>query len=1180
MASYLSPEALKKYNHTKTIEILLADSDEQQNDDEIVYVSIPKDLTDDPTELCALLENTPSLKPETWLSIAVSYALQNKFKQAQEVIASALSTKQLEGAAPQALFPFRLFEAACAIRKARSPLLAEERQQAVRNAEESVDFITETNPALVSTLLVKAALGSLKGEDVMPLVDNILQQDPSNVFALFTKAKALYRKRNYAPALRLFQQVLILNPMMTPDPRIGVGLCFWALGDAVGAESAWSRAREVRPADAAASTLDAVIKAHSAFNESASDSEFITKYTALMQNVADVYTGKVVPSWCNPDDNENKALQKNNAHLLAILALYLYSSNKDAQLYSMVESFLRQDQALLDKYSALAVSDLYFWMARMYFRGNVLEIKEFAGLLESDLIGKAQQSVTRALHYDKNNTLARFLGGQIQLKKGNRDESILIFETILKTGDPKLVEVHYVLGLLYHERVFEKNTVVLEENTEHVQKLNTHLETYFKRCLQTKERVVVNAHLAAAKNYEYLNKLPDALSHLEKAAELYKKDGEAVPAELVNNIGVYRFLRGEQATAFFDENSLEGDAAISVLYNSARAGETASSGPEIYDNVLSKAPNHISAQTRALYLRALKEENIDALDAEIKALVAKCPLDKEVRAFYTWFLHRFRAQLSSYKEAAKTGNPEEEFLKETLTKYDSHDEYALVCLGNLYVASARGVRPGKTKEAKQSSFYIRAAQLFQKALLVEPHNLYAAQGLAIIFAEMKRPDLALEIFKKIRDALDDALVYLNLGHCLVEVKQYARAIECYEIVVNRYGKAGHFKDMETVDVFSDSSVDDYVKSHKFDGCESTYYTLLGRAWYMRGVGEKSLDALQNALKYSKQAYLIAAAQAERPASMGLLRFNIAFVYFQIAEAVRRLATNKRTLAEIERTISGLQLAIAALERLAQGEGAPYPAQDLTQRASMGGTLLTALQKELESQALYEREFSEKIEEGKRLREQERKKMEEEARIRKEREEEAQKKLRAEREELQKRAAEWAAELAELNKTVSQEKKKKKRDEDGFVLQSSSDESEHEDEEEKGKKKGKKRRKSEKGGERKERKRSKPTKPTKPSKPSKPTKPTKPSRKFKSADFINDSDEDLDDVSENRKRVIEDDEDQELKDLEKDEEEVEESAIEMDEDQKEDEKEEEAVEKEEERKEEQIEDDGDEGDDLF
>jgi RNA polymerase-associated protein CTR9 len=64
-------------------------------------------------------------------------------------------------------------------------------------------------------------------------------------YYIIGQARILYARRQHSQALKLFQRVLLLNPRLLPDPRIGIGLCLWALGHHAKAKAAWQRSVEV-----------------------------------------------------------------------------------------------------------------------------------------------------------------------------------------------------------------------------------------------------------------------------------------------------------------------------------------------------------------------------------------------------------------------------------------------------------------------------------------------------------------------------------------------------------------------------------------------------------------------------------------------------------------------------------------------------------------------------------------------------------------------------------------------------------------------------------------------------------------------------------------------------------------------------------------------------------------------
>ena len=110
--------------------------------------------------------------------------------------------------------------------------------------------------------------------------------------------------------------------------------------------------------------------------------------------------------------------------------------------------------------------------------------------------------------------------------------------------------------------------------------------------------------------------------------------------------------------------------------------------------------------------------------------------------------------------------------------------------------SARGA------EERKSGFR-RAAEFYAKALALDSTCAVAAQGLAIVSAEDALATLggvlppgpqpddaarreagvreALDVFAKVREALPDGSVYVNMGHCHYNRDEYERAIESVSI---------------------------------------------------------------------------------------------------------------------------------------------------------------------------------------------------------------------------------------------------------------------------------------------------------------------------------------------------------------------------------------------------------------
>jgi RNA polymerase-associated protein CTR9 len=82
-------------------------------------------------------------------------------------------------------------------------------------------------------------------DQILRLFEEVLKTNPNNVIALIGKARVHYGRNQFSIALRLYQKALMARPDMQPDPRIGIGQCFWHLKMKSDAFAAWERALEL-----------------------------------------------------------------------------------------------------------------------------------------------------------------------------------------------------------------------------------------------------------------------------------------------------------------------------------------------------------------------------------------------------------------------------------------------------------------------------------------------------------------------------------------------------------------------------------------------------------------------------------------------------------------------------------------------------------------------------------------------------------------------------------------------------------------------------------------------------------------------------------------------------------------------------------------------------------------------
>ena len=178
----------------------------------------------------------------------------------------------------------------------------------------------------------------------------------------------------------------------------------------------------------------------------------------------------------------------------------------------------------------------------------------------------------------------------------------------------------------------------------------------------------------------------------------------------------------------------------------------------------------IIAVARLCYLDAI-ETSFDPSSKLLKDLLLIDPTNLESRALIGW-------HLSHQRRSRTVEDQEQKHYVATLRHFDKHDTYSLISLANATLRHARELRPQtEAEKEKRKKEYARAVDMFQKALELQPKNAYAAQGVAIAFAEEKNYVQANMIFNKVKETLKDASVFINMGHCCADQRDWVRAIQ-------------------------------------------------------------------------------------------------------------------------------------------------------------------------------------------------------------------------------------------------------------------------------------------------------------------------------------------------------------------------------------------------------------------
>lgn len=595
------------------------------------------------------------------------------------------------------------------------------------------------------------------------------------------KARVNYSMGRYTDALKIYQNVLESSPdLKDPDPRIGIGCCFWQLGFKDDAASAWQRSLDLNPKSKIALILLGLYNFHLTAQLPPSDPSFLEITKKAM-------TRYIAPSFA-----------QDNRYPLSCATL--------GGWYVM--------RKVLDKADILSQRAI-----------NLTDVNDIAGDGWYHLARKEHQEEnyeTAMKYYEKSDVArggadrgyipAKFGVAQMFILKNDIGSAKFRLEKILQ--QQSTLEAQILLGTLYAEEVFGAQAAGLKEDKSDVlKKALKYLEDVSKAWKDPKKKHTPDQSvlLNLARLYEAdhpdkslkcleeveqleLNAIPeeDYPEDVEDEASLKGALRELLPPQLLNNMGCFHYQneRYFQARELFQtalnacvkaaarDDSTDTDALVtSISYNLGRTYESEGmldEAKEVYENLLKRHSDYIDARIRLAYI-SLRQSPTDEGPKAIVKLYEDHKQNLEVRALYGWYLNRSKRRTLNLAE-----DQEQRHYKQTLQSGgNKHNQYALTGLGNIHLAVAREMpRVSETDKQKRAKIYEKAVEFFEKVLQIDGKNAYAAQGIAIALVEDKKDfSTALQILTKVKETLKDYSVFMNLGHTYCELKQYPRAIE-------------------------------------------------------------------------------------------------------------------------------------------------------------------------------------------------------------------------------------------------------------------------------------------------------------------------------------------------------------------------------------------------------------------
>ncbi|KAA1070253.1 hypothetical protein PGT21_005159 [Puccinia graminis f. sp. tritici] len=844
-------------------------------------------------------------------------------------------------------------------------------------------------------------------DQALTACEEILKERPTHLPALLGKARVLFHRKFFRPALKLYQQVLKLAPHVLPDPRIGIGSCFWFLGDQKLARQAWERSLVVNPGKASqgARLLLGLSHFQASKDIHLPDEAQFAAYQKAISDVQAVFK-----------------MDRNNAAAAAVLASHLLTANNWTTATKMAERAVQYANT-----ASTAVEARLVLARAFHAQGKLNEaMREY-----------------RAAAPPERSVLTSILGvAQILVARNEFGIAINMFENVVRR-QPRCIEALANLAALRTHLAFtsSSSTEASSEKTK-AKELHEQITRLFATRVKNHSMKPDDEGMMPPRIREVASD-PDLYieiarlssdTDINRSLKAYRQSltvredlGKPIPAMLLNNIGVLEWKNGHlteaqeriesalAATASAvvgdeTEREINERTAVCMLFNLGVICEQAkdkAKAKDIYERILLRHPEYVDAKAR-LALMYLSEKNYDKTNALLKEALTSQTGNGELRALYTYFL----IESNQIKQAR-------DFTVATLKDHDKSDVYALCASGALLYTQARENKAiGPEASLDRASKFFRSTEFFEKALQLDPQCAFAAQGLAIALAEHVispsnvnapssngafAPDASnvraknlrdsITILTKVREAHNDGSVYVNLGHCHYLRDEFDRAIENYFTASKRF----------------------------YDDKNVLVLLYLARAWYQKASKDRSFAALRSALTFVQTA-------KEHHPKDGAIAFNLALVQQKGLELLVDLPPSKRTLAEIKTAIADAQLAQEAFGELASKPAGtvPFDIDIAHQRKRYGESLLRRTSELSESQEAYESSEIAKIERARQERENERQRLAEAERLRLEEIAAKNEELTRKRQEMQESVATWYIKQANSDNESEDGTKKKRK----------------------------------------------------------------------------------------------------------------------------------------------------------
>uniref|UniRef100_A0A7N0ZW54 Uncharacterized protein n=1 Tax=Kalanchoe fedtschenkoi TaxID=63787 RepID=A0A7N0ZW54_KALFE len=390
--------------------------------------------------------------------------------------------------------------------------------------------------------------------------------------------------------------------------------------------------------------------------------------------------------------------------------------------------------------------------------------------------------------------------GQVQLKLGDYRSSLSNFEKVLEVH-PENSETLKVIGHIHAQLgQTEKALDFLRKATK--------VDPRDAQAFQDLGELLISSDTGAA------------LDALKNARGILSKSNEQPSVELLNDIAVLHFDRGELELAERSFREALGDGIWKTLIDSRPGSYAISSTASVHwykdkqlfhqlekDGFLVELPwRKVSilfnfarlleelhkTQDAVMLYRLIIYKYSEYADAYLR-LAAIAKAQNKIHSSMEMVSDALKVNEKCPTALAMLGSLElkkddwvkaKETFRAASEATDGKDSYATLSLGNWnYFAALRNEKRAPKLEATHLE---KAKELYSKVLAQHHANLYAANGAGLVFAEKGQFDVAKEIFTQVHEAASGSIsvqmpdVWINLGHVYFALGNYSLAVKLYQ----------------------------------------------------------------------------------------------------------------------------------------------------------------------------------------------------------------------------------------------------------------------------------------------------------------------------------------------------------------------------------------------------------------